>query len=135
MAELVRLQICDELDDTWAWVALGPERQPDAAAGAPVDARGALDIDEGAQAIPVPTRAPQPPLAAGPVSHPAKAETLGVTLWISSKHNGVNNRESLHAQLNIKDTMCHDNTENKRTASCINEKGVLLIQRQCITAL
>ncbi|GJW46069.1 hypothetical protein Tco_0077715 [Tanacetum coccineum] len=26
MAELVRLLICDELDDTWAWVALGRER-------------------------------------------------------------------------------------------------------------
>ncbi|GKC17570.1 hypothetical protein Tco_1014352 [Tanacetum coccineum] len=26
MAKLVRLQICVELDDTWAWVALGPER-------------------------------------------------------------------------------------------------------------
>ncbi|GKD12143.1 hypothetical protein Tco_1196550 [Tanacetum coccineum] len=31
------------------------------------------------------------------LSHPAKAETRGVTLWISSQHNGVNNRESLHA--------------------------------------
>ncbi|GKA38309.1 hypothetical protein Tco_0730860 [Tanacetum coccineum] len=30
MAELVRLQICEQLDDTWAWVAMGPERQPDA---------------------------------------------------------------------------------------------------------
>ncbi|GJY85576.1 hypothetical protein Tco_0499602 [Tanacetum coccineum] len=29
--------------------------------------------------------------------HPAKAETRGVTSWISSQHNGVNNRESLHA--------------------------------------
>nr|GEV83447.1 hypothetical protein [Tanacetum cinerariifolium]GEW51254.1 hypothetical protein [Tanacetum cinerariifolium] len=26
MGELVRLQICEELDDTWAWVAPGPER-------------------------------------------------------------------------------------------------------------
>ncbi|GKE14117.1 hypothetical protein Tco_1421694 [Tanacetum coccineum] len=34
MAKLVRLQICVEIDDTWAWVALGPERQPDAAVGA-----------------------------------------------------------------------------------------------------
>ncbi|GJU42207.1 hypothetical protein Tco_1195164 [Tanacetum coccineum] len=25
MAELVRLHICEELDDTWAWVASGPE--------------------------------------------------------------------------------------------------------------
>ncbi|GKB13055.1 hypothetical protein Tco_0846978, partial [Tanacetum coccineum] len=34
MGELVRLQICMEVDDTWAWVAMGLERQPDAAAGA-----------------------------------------------------------------------------------------------------
>nr|GFD21252.1 hypothetical protein [Tanacetum cinerariifolium] len=33
MAELVRLQICEQLDDTWARVAMGPERQPDATAG------------------------------------------------------------------------------------------------------
>ncbi|GJY04610.1 hypothetical protein Tco_0370550 [Tanacetum coccineum] len=46
MAELARLQICEELVDTWAWVAPGPERQPDVAAGALVDAEGALDIDE-----------------------------------------------------------------------------------------
>ncbi|GKA43190.1 integrase, catalytic region, zinc finger, CCHC-type containing protein [Tanacetum coccineum] len=31
------------------------------------------------------------------MSHPAKVETRGVTSWISSQHNGVNNRESLHA--------------------------------------
>nr|GEY25152.1 hypothetical protein [Tanacetum cinerariifolium] len=27
MAELVRMQICVELDDTWAWVPSGSERQ------------------------------------------------------------------------------------------------------------
>ncbi|GKF03912.1 hypothetical protein Tco_0034580, partial [Tanacetum coccineum] len=31
-----------EIDDTWAWVALGPERQPDAAASAPRVAQDAL---------------------------------------------------------------------------------------------
>ncbi|GJU87680.1 hypothetical protein Tco_1295226 [Tanacetum coccineum] len=35
MAELVRLQICMDIDDTWAWVDLGPERHQVAAAGAP----------------------------------------------------------------------------------------------------
>ncbi|GJX76789.1 hypothetical protein Tco_0323600 [Tanacetum coccineum] len=30
MTKLVRLQICEELDDTWAWVSPGQERQPDA---------------------------------------------------------------------------------------------------------
>ncbi|GKD59820.1 hypothetical protein Tco_1297329 [Tanacetum coccineum] len=47
MAELVRLQICVEVDDTWAWVAMGPERQPDAAAGALGVAQDASVIDEG----------------------------------------------------------------------------------------
>ncbi|GJV80607.1 hypothetical protein Tco_1516477 [Tanacetum coccineum] len=46
IVELVRLQICEELDDTWAWVAPGPERQQVAAVGAP--------------------EAPRPPPAAGP---------------------------------------------------------------------
>nr|GEZ26702.1 hypothetical protein [Tanacetum cinerariifolium] len=30
------------------------------------------------------------------VSHLVKAETRGITSWISSQHNGVNNRESLY---------------------------------------
>ncbi|GJU96643.1 hypothetical protein Tco_1321399 [Tanacetum coccineum] len=28
------------------------------------------------------------------MSHPAKAKTRGVTSWVSSQHNGVNNREN-----------------------------------------
>ncbi|GJS11484.1 hypothetical protein Tco_0368280 [Tanacetum coccineum] len=40
---LARLHICKELDDTWAWVAPRPERQPDDAAGAPEIAEGAPD--------------------------------------------------------------------------------------------
>ncbi|GJV14312.1 reverse transcriptase domain-containing protein [Tanacetum coccineum] len=63
MAELVRLQICEQLDDTWAWVAMGPERQLNAAAGAPKVARDAPVIDEGGQANSVPGQAP-PPAAA-----------------------------------------------------------------------
>ncbi|GJX62891.1 hypothetical protein Tco_0295791 [Tanacetum coccineum] len=54
MAELVRLQIYVEIDDTWAWVALGPERQPDAVAGAPGVAQDAPIVDEGGQADPAP---------------------------------------------------------------------------------
>ncbi|GKD92341.1 hypothetical protein Tco_1372178 [Tanacetum coccineum] len=61
MAELVRLQICAQFDDTWAWVAIGPERQPDAAAGAPAVAEDAPAVDEGNQAILVPVQAPQQP--------------------------------------------------------------------------
>ncbi|GJZ05625.1 hypothetical protein Tco_0539418 [Tanacetum coccineum] len=46
MIELVRLQICAQFDDTWAWVAMGPERQPVAAVGASAVAEDALIIDE-----------------------------------------------------------------------------------------
>ncbi|GKF41958.1 hypothetical protein Tco_0125300, partial [Tanacetum coccineum] len=61
MAELVRLQIYEEIDDTWAWVAPGPERQPDATAGAHGAAEDAPAIDEGAQADLPLMHAPQPP--------------------------------------------------------------------------
>ncbi|GJW22003.1 hypothetical protein Tco_0032625 [Tanacetum coccineum] len=64
MAELVRLQICEELDDMWTWVALGPERHLDAATGSPEAARVAPAVDEGALVVLVPAQAPQPPLAA-----------------------------------------------------------------------
>ncbi|GJX15076.1 hypothetical protein Tco_0206834 [Tanacetum coccineum] len=47
MAELVRLQICEKLDDTWAWVAPRPERQQVAATGALEVAEGAFDINKG----------------------------------------------------------------------------------------
>ncbi|GKC85421.1 hypothetical protein Tco_1141138 [Tanacetum coccineum] len=36
------------------FVALGPERQPGVVVGASIDAGGAPDIDEGAQAVPAP---------------------------------------------------------------------------------
>ncbi|GJR24105.1 hypothetical protein Tco_0972632 [Tanacetum coccineum] len=68
MDELVRLQICMELDNTWAWVAPGPERQPDAAAGTPKATKDALVADEGALAVPAPVQAPQPP---PPIAEPA----------------------------------------------------------------
>nr|GEU96744.1 hypothetical protein [Tanacetum cinerariifolium] len=54
MAELVRLQICIELDDTWDWVALGPERQQIIAAGAPEATEDAPVVDEGALAVSAP---------------------------------------------------------------------------------
>ncbi|GKD03116.1 hypothetical protein Tco_1178090, partial [Tanacetum coccineum] len=37
--------ICEELDDTWSWVALGPKRQQVAAAGAPEVAEDAPIVD------------------------------------------------------------------------------------------
>ncbi|GJR55645.1 hypothetical protein Tco_1406166 [Tanacetum coccineum] len=70
MAELVRLQICMEVDDTWAWVAMEPERQPNAMAGAPRVAQDAPAIDEGGQADLTPIQAPPPP------APPAAARTM-----------------------------------------------------------
>ncbi|GJZ03114.1 hypothetical protein Tco_0521075 [Tanacetum coccineum] len=72
MGELVRLQICMEVDDTWAWVAMGPERQPDAAAGALAVAEDAPAVDEGDQAVSAPVQAPQQP----PPPPPAAARTM-----------------------------------------------------------
>ncbi|GJS89219.1 hypothetical protein Tco_0771855 [Tanacetum coccineum] len=60
-----RSQICEELDDTWVWVALGLERQQVTATGAPKVAKDALVVDEGASAVPAPAQVPQPPPAAG----------------------------------------------------------------------
>ncbi|GJR89246.1 hypothetical protein Tco_0213257 [Tanacetum coccineum] len=77
MAELVRLQICEELDDTWAWVASGPERQQVAADGALEVSEDAPVVDEGALAVPAPVQAPQPPPAAGPSK--TMAQRLGRT--------------------------------------------------------
>ncbi|GJW99518.1 hypothetical protein Tco_0183432 [Tanacetum coccineum] len=62
-------KICVEIDDTWDWVALGHERQPNTAAGAPGVAQDAPAIDEGAQADPAPMQAPPPP-------PPAAARTM-----------------------------------------------------------
>nr|GEV51175.1 hypothetical protein [Tanacetum cinerariifolium] len=51
------------LDDTWAWVAPGPERQQVVAAGAPEVPEGAPVVDEGVLAVSAPVQAPQPPPA------------------------------------------------------------------------
>ncbi|GJT10309.1 hypothetical protein Tco_0857351, partial [Tanacetum coccineum] len=68
MAELVRLLICVEINYTWTWVAMGPERQPNAAVGAPAIPEDAPAIDEGDQdvlaLVHVPQQPPPPPPAA-----------------------------------------------------------------------
>ncbi|GKF44373.1 hypothetical protein Tco_0130925 [Tanacetum coccineum] len=71
MGELVKLNICIEIGDDWAWVAPGPERQQVATASTPKAAEDALAVDEGAQADPTPVQAPQPP----PL-HPATGRTI-----------------------------------------------------------
>ncbi|GKD23383.1 hypothetical protein Tco_1225086, partial [Tanacetum coccineum] len=53
MGELVKLNICIEIGDDWAWVAPGPERQQVAAAGALEDAPV---VDKGAQADQAPVQ-------------------------------------------------------------------------------
>ena len=54
MAELVRLQICREINDTWAWVAPGPERQQGAADGPPEGGEAAPEDHAGPQPDPAP---------------------------------------------------------------------------------
>ncbi|GJS18422.1 hypothetical protein Tco_0412894 [Tanacetum coccineum] len=76
MAELARLQICVEIDDTLAWEALGPERQPDATTGAPGVAQDALVVDEGIQADPTPVQAPPPPPLAASRTMPQRMARL-----------------------------------------------------------
>ncbi|GKE43551.1 hypothetical protein Tco_1470835, partial [Tanacetum coccineum] len=76
MAELVILHIYEQLDDTWAWVAMGPERQPDAAFGAPRVAQDTPVIDEGGHADPAPVPAPPPPPPAAARTMPQRMAKL-----------------------------------------------------------
>ncbi|GKE54037.1 hypothetical protein Tco_1489193 [Tanacetum coccineum] len=64
MDKLVRLQIYMEIDDTWDWVAMGPERQPNAATGPPGVAQDAPAVNKGVYAVPTPVQAPPSPPAA-----------------------------------------------------------------------
>ncbi|GJZ67977.1 hypothetical protein Tco_0631217 [Tanacetum coccineum] len=77
MAELVRLQIYMEIDDTWAWVALRPERQPDAAAGAPKAVEDAPVVDEGGQAVSAPVQEPLQPPPPPPAASRIMPQRLG----------------------------------------------------------
>ncbi|GKC71557.1 hypothetical protein Tco_1117440 [Tanacetum coccineum] len=54
IGKLVKLNICIEIGDDWAWVAPRLERQQVAATGAPKAAEDAPAVDEGAQADPTP---------------------------------------------------------------------------------
>ncbi|GJV52966.1 hypothetical protein Tco_1448707 [Tanacetum coccineum] len=71
MGELVRLQICMKVNDTWDWVSMGPEKQPDAAAGALRVAKDAPAVDEDDQAVSETMQAPQQP-----PPPPATAQTM-----------------------------------------------------------
>ncbi|GKA26540.1 hypothetical protein Tco_0712649 [Tanacetum coccineum] len=67
MAELVRLQICVQLDDTWVWVAQD----------APID-------DEGGQADPAPVHAPPPPPAPTKTMPQRMARLEGFSTWVTT---------------------------------------------------
>ncbi|GKA39201.1 hypothetical protein Tco_0731752, partial [Tanacetum coccineum] len=54
LAEHFGLLTAEILQGLTAWVAMGPERQPDVMAGAPKVAQDAPTIDEGVQADPTP---------------------------------------------------------------------------------
>ncbi|GKF48403.1 hypothetical protein Tco_0141654, partial [Tanacetum coccineum] len=60
MVELVRLQICIDLDDTWSWVPTGPAKQEGDAGGVTEEALvapgGGDEDEEMPQAIPPPPR-------------------------------------------------------------------------------
>ncbi|GJS21776.1 hypothetical protein Tco_0450408 [Tanacetum coccineum] len=94
--QLCKFNICVRLGDTWAWVALGPERQQVAAAGALEVAEGAPVVDEG---VPAPVQAPQPP--------PALARTIAQRLSVLEEE--VHNlRSDVGEQNGVLDSMDHD---------------------------
>ncbi|GKB04653.1 hypothetical protein Tco_0832848 [Tanacetum coccineum] len=101
MAELVRLHICEELENTWAWVASGPERQQVAAIGAHVMAKDAPVVDEGAPAVPAPAQAPQAPPTAGPAR--TMAQRLG---RLEEDVHGL--QGALGEKKEVLDNMAHD---------------------------
>ncbi|GJW48647.1 hypothetical protein Tco_0080293 [Tanacetum coccineum] len=72
LAEHFGLLTAEILGGLTAWVAMRPERQPDAAAGALDDAEDAPIVDEGGQADLAPEQAPQQP----PPPPPAHARTM-----------------------------------------------------------
>ncbi|GKB15621.1 hypothetical protein Tco_0849544 [Tanacetum coccineum] len=94
-------KICDQIDDTWAWVAPGPERQPNATAGALKVVGGAPIVDEGASAVPTSVQAFQPP----PAARPSRTLPQRVARLEEEVH-GM--REALGKQREILDSMAHD---------------------------
>ncbi|GJU94034.1 hypothetical protein Tco_1318790 [Tanacetum coccineum] len=93
------LTIYEQLDDTWAWVSMGPERQPDAAAGTPGVAQDAPVIDEGGQADPTHVQASPPP--------PAAARTMPQRMAILEE-DVHEIRGTLAEQREVTSAMAHD---------------------------
>ncbi|GJS72938.1 hypothetical protein Tco_0705779 [Tanacetum coccineum] len=115
MGELVRLQICMKVDDTRAWVAMRPERQPDAAAGAPNVAQDAPIVDEGDQADPAPIHAPPPPPSAPARTMPQRMARL--------KDDVYEIRGALTEQREVFDAMAHDFSRDVKLDRGPNQSG------------
>ncbi|GJS74859.1 hypothetical protein Tco_0707700 [Tanacetum coccineum] len=77
MGELVRLNICIEIGDDWAWVAPRPERQQVAVTSAPRAAEDAPIVDEDVQDDPAPMHAPQQPPPPRPAAGRIMPHRLG----------------------------------------------------------
>ncbi|GJZ36837.1 hypothetical protein Tco_0583028 [Tanacetum coccineum] len=82
--ELGRLNIYSRFGDTWAWVALGPERQQVAAAGAHEADEAGLTVNEGAQDVPAPAQAPPPPPPTPQPWNIFTTEQSRVSTWLIS---------------------------------------------------
>ncbi|GJT07128.1 hypothetical protein Tco_0841590 [Tanacetum coccineum] len=116
LEELVKLNICVRLGDTWAWVGPGPERQPIAAVGAPEVTEGAPDVDEGAQAFPATIQACQPP--------PTAALTRTMAQRLSRLQEEVHNLPAdMGEQREVLDSMTHDFTWTVTSLSLMMDKS------------
>ncbi|GKE15191.1 hypothetical protein Tco_1422768, partial [Tanacetum coccineum] len=89
LAEHFGLLTAEILGGLTAWVAIGPERQPDAAASALAVAEDAPAADEGDQVVLAPVQAPQqptppPPAATGTVPRRLEEEVQGLRRDVGS---------------------------------------------------
>ncbi|GKG37693.1 hypothetical protein Tco_0456916 [Tanacetum coccineum] len=101
MDKLVKLNIYVRLDDTWAWVASRPKRQSVAAASTLEVAKGAPDVEEGAQVVLAPVQAPQ--------LTPTVAPTRTMTQRLSRLEEEVNSlRGDMGEQREVLDNMSRD---------------------------
>ncbi|GKC94099.1 hypothetical protein Tco_1159541 [Tanacetum coccineum] len=100
--QFVARLICEELDDTWAWVASRPDRKQVVTTGAAKAAEDAPVVDEGASAVPTPVQAPQPP---PPMVGPARTMVRRLGRLEEDVH-GL--RGALGQQREVLDSMARD---------------------------
>nr|GEX21997.1 hypothetical protein [Tanacetum cinerariifolium] len=92
ITELVRLQICAEFRDTWAWVLTGPARQEGDAGG--VDVEASMVPGGGVEDVKMPQAMPPPPRTQG--------ERISI---LEEEVHGM--REALQGQREVLDSMAH----------------------------